>query len=560
MGLRRCLAVPALAIAFLGAGAVRVEAAVTQTAFERHETVVAAGAFKRIYDPSAGEDRPWYVNDHAFIRDARSGRWHLYGITHAEPGDPLHETLFAHATADSLTQSQWVKQPPALQADGSDLEHYIWAPYVLHHDGRYWMFYAGGNEQHFNSYAIQLATSTDLVHWTRNPGNPLFRDGYEARDPMVLRVHGRWVMYYTATSDPNGGHHVVAYRTSRDLRHWGPRHIALTDPNSGTAGGPTESPFVVHHGGAYYLFTCCGSGRDYGAEYMKTNVYRSRDPLHFDVAKRAGTIPAHAAEVVRGEHGRWYISSAGWGKGGVQLAPLDWRSDQVTAGRTITTPYYRAVVQTAPETVITSLGVDPSGQGNYRPALDSSWRPTGPYLAVGGFGDTDRPGAAAGVQPSPDGRSLALTGIPLGDEPATVDWTLDFGERSFDQSFRWHVTAPLSASAWEVAWSWDTALAHVGDASGTDRPAGDVHGFGDWTMAYGDDTTLVAAYKRGSAWSEDNRYFDPPDGGVSWQPLWQIGGRSLAPGDYAGGTWRIGASGSSADAGFADRLAAELNG
>jgi beta-fructofuranosidase len=31
---------------------------------------------------------------------------------------------------------------------------------------------------------------------------------------MVKRVGEQWVMYYTATDDPAGGHHVVAYRTS----------------------------------------------------------------------------------------------------------------------------------------------------------------------------------------------------------------------------------------------------------------------------------------------------------------------------------------------------------
>ena len=41
--------------------------------------------------------------------------------------------------------------------------------------------------------------------WARHPANPLVVDGYEARDPMVLRVGDRWVMYYTATSAPAGG-------------------------------------------------------------------------------------------------------------------------------------------------------------------------------------------------------------------------------------------------------------------------------------------------------------------------------------------------------------------
>ena len=52
------------------------------------------------------------------------------------------------------------------------------------------------------SIAINLATSTDLWTWTRHPDGPLFHDGYDARDPFVIRIGEQWVMYYTATSDP----------------------------------------------------------------------------------------------------------------------------------------------------------------------------------------------------------------------------------------------------------------------------------------------------------------------------------------------------------------------
>ena len=53
-----------------------------------------------------------------------------------------------------------------------------------------------------SEYRIHLATSSDCTTWTRHPENPMVVDGYEARDPMVLRVDDRWVMYYTATSEP----------------------------------------------------------------------------------------------------------------------------------------------------------------------------------------------------------------------------------------------------------------------------------------------------------------------------------------------------------------------
>ena len=29
---------------------------------------VQAGPFELVYDPSVGEDEPWYVNDHTFVR------------------------------------------------------------------------------------------------------------------------------------------------------------------------------------------------------------------------------------------------------------------------------------------------------------------------------------------------------------------------------------------------------------------------------------------------------------------------------------------------------------
>jgi beta-fructofuranosidase len=64
---------------------------------------------------------------------------------------------------------------------------------VIDVDGLYHMFYCGGGED-LIAYEINLATSTDLYHWKRWPEGPLFRDGYEARDPFVIRIGDQWVM------------------------------------------------------------------------------------------------------------------------------------------------------------------------------------------------------------------------------------------------------------------------------------------------------------------------------------------------------------------------------
>ncbi len=292
---------------------------------------VEAGEFERIYDPSVGERERWYINDHTFVRDA-AGTWHLIGITHAEPAAAHDERHLAHATAPAL-HGPWTKRPPALSVDPSLQESVLWAPHVIAHDGRYWMFVCAGGPAH-TEYRIQLATSGDCTHWTRHPQNPLLIDGYEARDPMVVRIGERWVLYYTATTTPSGGNFVVVATESYDLVRWSGRRIVYIDECSGTFGGPTESPFVVEREGVYYL--CIGpdwrglldsferTGRYDRGSYRRTRVLASYDPFRFEAAGQVGTIDAHAAEVVVDEQGRTWISHCGWGQGGVYLAPLRW--------------------------------------------------------------------------------------------------------------------------------------------------------------------------------------------------------------------------------------------
>ena len=543
----RRIAAFALALAALALSAQDAAAAVVQERATEVTREVAAGPFERIYDPSVGESSPWYINDHTFVR-APGHRWHLFGITHPEPADPLDEDFFAHATARSL-HGPWTKQPPVLPVDPAQGEQHVWAPHVIRHAGRWWMFYSGGDVDH-TRYRMQLATSRDLRTWTRHPANPLFQDGFDARDPYVRRVGGRWVMYYTANERPDGGHHLVAYRTSRDLIHWSGRRVAYTDPAIGTFGGPTESPFVVRRGGHWYLFVCCTGS------YTGTKVLRSRDPLHFDADQVVGRIDAHAAEVIR-DRGRWWISAAGWGYGGVSLAPLDFRAERRTDVVRVSAPGYRAVIQTAPTAALRSLEVQVAGE--WRDVLREPARGTLPYAGIGRFGDSDRPGAAAAVESSPDGRELVLRGIPVGDEPVTVDWRFSFADDTLDTSFVWHVAGATTAPAWEAGWSLDPAFTRFGDPGGLDR-AGDVAGFPAWAIAYDDELTLAAAYAPGSAWAEANRWYSPADGMMSWQPLWQPGGMPLPQGTLAGGTWRLGVSPRPADSAYAQGLADELGG
>ncbi|MEM6550686.1 MAG: glycosyl hydrolase family 32 [Planctomycetota bacterium] len=281
------------------------------------KTRVTAGDFSLIYDPSPSVVERWYINDHTVWQD-REGLWHLVGITHAEPLAPLDEKHLAHATAPALG-GPWTRQPFALSAMPEAGESVLWAPHVIEHDGVYWMFYCGGGASR-EQYRIHLATSTDAWNWTRHDANPLLIDGYEARDPMVLRVGDRWVMYYTATDEPHGGHHLVAACTSDDLVTWGERQIVYRDEMTGSYAGPCESPFVFERDGRFYLFI----GPWPPKRYRGTRVLVSDDPLSFDIGDQVGYIDAHALEVIVDEAGRCWCTHCGWNQGGVYLASLDW--------------------------------------------------------------------------------------------------------------------------------------------------------------------------------------------------------------------------------------------
>ena len=274
---------------------------------------IYSGEFTHIYNPTIGENEPWYINDHCIIHDGEM--WHMFGITHKEPADPQDERMFAHAVSPTLTGALWEKKPHVLPYSPMDGETLVWAPHVIKHDGLYYMYYCAGGADD-TSYRIHLATSRDLYDWRRSDSNPMVIDGFHARDPMILRVGGEWVMYYTANSAPSGGNHVVACVTSTDLVHWSNKRVVYTDPIIGTYGGPTESPFVVYQEGYYFLFI--GSRNSYN----DTHVYASTDPFSFKYEDEVGTIASHALEAATDLDGKYYVTRAGWGEGGLYIAPL----------------------------------------------------------------------------------------------------------------------------------------------------------------------------------------------------------------------------------------------
>lgn len=62
---------------------------------------ITAGEKKRLLSASPEPGQDWYINDHTFVQDS-DGNWHVFGIWHAEPANPLDEKFFLHASAPEL--------------------------------------------------------------------------------------------------------------------------------------------------------------------------------------------------------------------------------------------------------------------------------------------------------------------------------------------------------------------------------------------------------------------------------------------------------------------------
>lgn len=269
-----------------------------------------------------------YVNDHTLIKHT-DGLWHLFGITsHGEEGADFAELerYFVHA-AGKLRDETPMKELGKVCDNGVR----AWAPSVVNDGHRYYM--------HYGPSPMRMATSFELSHWMEHTpvivGAPL--DSCH-RDSMVIRRDdGTWLMYITGI---DGRYGVVSVLESADLVTW--RFIRHALRTSGKAPynppwGATESPYVVHIDGLYYLFiTYTNCKRD---NYHNTLVFCSEDPTDFGnytgdneddlvITK----LHAHAPEIIQ-DDGQWYLTTCGWRgyntpvEGGVAIARLDWRSD-----------------------------------------------------------------------------------------------------------------------------------------------------------------------------------------------------------------------------------------
>ncbi len=157
----------------------------------------------------------------------RDGKyWTLYGC-YAQQGayeiDPGYEGVAS--SEDGLTWTR-AKDDYILSVHEPDVGDWekdcIYQPWLVEHDGKFYNFY---NAKKMPEWIEQmgLATSDNLLDWTRHPDNPVIpvtAGGYDEKfvsDGKVFWDTDHWVMFYFGVGK-GGAHIMVAF--SHDLLHW----------------------------------------------------------------------------------------------------------------------------------------------------------------------------------------------------------------------------------------------------------------------------------------------------------------------------------------------------
>lgn len=141
-------------------------------------------------------------------------------------------------------------------------------PFIWYEKGTYYMFYFGTTTAGYEGgrKTMNLATSTDLVIWTRYEGNPIIEpagNGWR-RDaiwhPHIQQVDSVYYLFFNASGVVDGhAEEFIGYATSPDLYTWtvddanSPLLVGSRTPGAWDSAGRTGDPSLYRVGDTWYM-------------------------------------------------------------------------------------------------------------------------------------------------------------------------------------------------------------------------------------------------------------------------------------------------------------------
>jgi predicted GH43/DUF377 family glycosyl hydrolase len=207
------------------------------------------------------------------------GTYHAY----PQPGYEEGAAVIGLCRSDDLFH--WEVDAPVLTADPSCPWEAggLYKSWIMEENGTYYLFYNAKNRAMPWIEQTGVATSRDLVHWTRAPLNPILPNGklgefddIFASDPCVLRHGDRWVMFYFGNGSDGHARDGVAF--SEDLFRWKKSGEVLIDVGSPGSLDATHAhkPGIIAREGTLHHFYCAVRSFDQPQTLGEVTNYESR--------------------------------------------------------------------------------------------------------------------------------------------------------------------------------------------------------------------------------------------------------------------------------------------
>jgi len=190
------------------------------------------------------------------------GTYHAY----PNPGYEAGPAIIGLCFSDDLRT--WDVRPPVLEPDPScEWEAGgLYKSWLMESDGTFYLFYNAKNKVAKPvrwTEQTGFASSTDLVHWTRHPANPVLKvgaagdfDDLFASDPAIFKHKDTWLMFYFGLSKKGRARDGVAF--SHDLMRWRKSEEILIDvgPEGSIDSRYAHKPGIISKDGKLYHFYC----------------------------------------------------------------------------------------------------------------------------------------------------------------------------------------------------------------------------------------------------------------------------------------------------------------
>jgi predicted GH43/DUF377 family glycosyl hydrolase len=240
---------------------------------------IAINSTDEIYRGTSTDGAAWTISPTPVLRTGPSGSWDssvafspsvvwngtgymMYyvgsGATNSSTYPANFRQIGVAFSSDGINWTKYSGNPVITHGPGGYDARYTRGPSVIFDGGAYKMWYYGTAQPNYTipfGASIDLATSSDGVHWTKYPGNPVFygfryADNSTSSDyPSVVKVNGTYLMAFSGYSAD------IGYATSTDGISWSfdnQTNVLLT--TSGWHTGIVSNPSVLVDKGRVLLW------------------------------------------------------------------------------------------------------------------------------------------------------------------------------------------------------------------------------------------------------------------------------------------------------------------